>query len=301
MTVQNEGVDELRQASNLIYLQVAGIYLMFAVVIAWGASTPLVWPGFALVTLIAWALIGWGQFALFNALHEGLHGRFGSPHQHLGAYLLSAYPVGFGEGYKQVHLDHHRYFGDPQRDLDYVSYANFPRSRRQMLWRALMNLVGVYALLQFFGFRQQGGSQQSGAVASDRWKLVLVQVGLLALMSATIGWYYYIWLWLLPLVTFGKFYSFLRTFCEHASPDDISTVRTITGTGLGVKLLGAFNFHYHAEHHAYVYVPCAQLPRAHELASAELYDHEATVAPRYEHYEAGYFSLLWRWFKQLPA
>ena len=301
MSAASTRLSELRQASNLIFLQVASIYLMFGMVIAWVGGATVTWPGFAMVSLIAWALIGWGQFALFNALHEGLHGRFGNPHRHFWAYFLSAYPVGFGEGYKQVHLDHHRYFGDPQRDPDYVSYAKFPRNRREMLWRGLLNLIGIYAVLQFFGFRQQRQASQSEVSSRDRWFLVLVQLTLLALMSATVGWFYYFWLWVIPIVTFGKFYAFLRTFCEHASPDNIATVRTITGRGLGVKLLGVFNFHYHGELHAHVFVPCSQLPEAHQLGAEDLYNSSAAVVPRYEHYDRGYFSLLWQWFQQLPT
>jgi fatty acid desaturase len=307
MSANSNGMNELRQADNFIYVQVAAIYLLFALTIAWAAGTPATWPGFALVSLVAWALIGWGQFALFNALHEGLHSRFGKPHRHFCAYILCAYPVGFKESYRPVHLDHHRYFGDPLRDPDYVSYADFPSNRRQMLRRGLMNLVGIYALLQFFGIRQQ---RETAALNEGRnhlggsleWlKLVMVQVALLLLMTYTVGWYYYIWLWLIPIVTFGKFYAFLRTFCEHASPDNAATIRTITGSGLGVKLLGVFNFHYHAEHHAHVFVPCARLPLAHQKVSAELYACAEGSDLHYEHYAKGYFSLLWHWFKQLPA
>ena len=107
-------------------------------------------------------------------------------------------------------------------------------------------------------------------------------------------------LWLLPLATFGKFFAFARTFCEHASPENHTTVRTITGTLAGEKLLGTFSFNYHAEHHEYVFVPCNQLATAHQLSARELFASGRSEEPRYEHYRGGYASLLWTWFRDLP-
>jgi len=130
--------------------------------------------------------------------------------------------------------------------------------------------------------------------------MLLIQGLLLLGFSGTIGWQYYPWLWLLPLVSFGKFFAFARTFSEHASPDNCITVRTITGSIAGEKLLGMFCFNYHAEHHEYVFVPCNQLRTAHQLSAARLFDPQRGEEPHYVHYQGGYGSLLWGWFRALP-
>jgi fatty acid desaturase len=296
-------VQELRTPDNRIFPQVLALYAVFLLatlaVHACAGADPALFLG---VSVLAWATIGWGQLALFNALHEGLHLRFGKPHRPLLAYLLTAWPVGFSENYREVHLDHHRYLGDPQRDPDYVNYANFPRSRREFIARCLKNLSGVYALLQFLGLRQalpRGGNDSASSRRGSR-NMLLTQGLILLVFASTVGWQYYLWLWLVPLVTFGKFFAFARTFSEHASPDDRITVRTVTGSFPGEKLLGMFSFNYHAEHHEYVFVPYRQLRLAHQLSSAELFDPERPGEPRYEHYHGGYLNLLWQWFKALP-
>ena len=293
-------MQELRRADNRLTAGVLALYLpvllcVWLVTTAYAAS-----PALGLLLLLpAWALIGWCQFALFNALHECLHNRFGDPHRGALGYLLAAYPVGFGDSYREVHLDHHRYFGDARRDPDYVNYAGFPGSRRAFRQRLLLNLCGIYAALQFLGLRQAKTEKRSASVAG-LLIVVLVQLIILGLFAASVGWYWYLWLWLAPLATFGKFYGFLRTFCEHASPDDRPTIRTITGAPWDTWILGVFNFRYHGEHHKHVFVPCQLLPAAHALVADSLFGNN-TDEPRYEHWPSGYSGLLRHWYRELPA
>ncbi|MEP4146713.1 MAG: fatty acid desaturase [Halioglobus sp.] len=295
-------IDKLRQPSNAIFLQVTAIYALIAVCV-WSVSS--LWagvnPAFLLASIIAWATIGWCQFALFNALHEGLHRRFGAPHRDWVGYALTAYPVGFDESYRQVHLDHHKFFGDARRDPDFPNYGRFPVSKGEFLLQMGLNLCGWNALLQFLGIRQG----KSPGLAKDNGRniltIALAQLALLGLFAITVGWLYYLWLWLIPLVTFGKFFSSTRAFCEHASPDNKPTIRTITGSLPGEKIFGVFCFHYHAEHHEYVGVPYNQLEQAHEMAADTLYYGEKAEAARYEHFDRGYFQLLRQWYGSLPA
>lgn len=303
-------IDSLKQASNAIFAQVAAIYAL-VVLAVWGVSeleAGLNLP-FILGSVSAWAVIGWCQFALFNALHEALHRRFGRPHREALSYLLAAYPLGFDESYRAVHLDHHKYFGDPLQDPDYPNYANFPRSRGAFALRLFLNLCGWYALLQFLGIHQGGATGAPGdgtPVATARrplLRLALSQLLILAVFALSVGWFYYIWLWLIPLASFAKFFSSTRAFCEHGSPDNEPVIRTITGSYPGEKILGVFCFHYHAEHHRYVGIPYNQLRLAHQQATPALY--EAGGKPpggeRYELYQHGYLRLLLDWFRALPG
>ncbi|MEH6569394.1 MAG: fatty acid desaturase [Halioglobus sp.] len=299
-------IDQLKEANNTIFVQVAAVYLLVAAAVGVVSSIDVdLSLGFVLGSFVAWAVIGWSQFALFNALHEGLHNRFGRPHRDLLAYALTAYTVGFDESYRKLHLDHHKFFGDPLRDPDYPNYGNFPVSQRQFIQRLFLNLCGWYALLQFLGIRQ-GASMSDEAGGNDTpakgsgWRIVIAQIFVLAVFSLTVGWGYYFWLWLFPIVTFGKFFSSTRAFCEHASPDDEQTIRTITGSFLGEKILGVFCFHYHAEHHRYVAVPYTHLAEANAMLADSVYAPPEPGEPRYEHYRHGYWQLLYGWFRKLP-
>ncbi|MEH6592411.1 MAG: fatty acid desaturase [Halioglobus sp.] len=293
--------EQLRQPSNVLFLQVAAVYALVAVCVFLFSGLPLRLNGvFLLASVAAWAIIGWSQFALFNALHEGLHRRFGDPHRDRLCYALSAYPVGFDDSYRRVHLDHHKYFGDPARDPDYPNYGKFPVSRMDFLKQLALNLCGWYAILQFLGIRQGGTSEQEDVPSRAIVPIALAQILLLLLFSVLVGWFYYIWLWLIPLVTFGKFFSSTRAFCEHGSPDNSLTIRTITGSFLGEKVFGVFCFHYHAEHHEFVGVPYNQLQQVHQLEAEEMYTGSRVEGVRYEHFERGYFQLLHQWYKGLP-
>lgn len=299
-------VRNLKQPSNAIFFQVAGVYaVMIATIYGVGTINPSDAPLFLTASVLAWAIIGWGQFALFNALHEGLHRRFGSPHREFLCFGLAAYPLGFDETYRQIHLDHHKYFGDAQRDPDYFNYGAFPTSKRAFIGRFLLNLCGWNAMLQFFGLQQAGGgvsadSKKAPVVKRPLLKLLAAQLLVLSLFSVTVGWLYYFWLWLLPLATFGKLFTSTRAFCEHASPDNEPTIRTITGGYLGEKILGVFCFHYHAEHHLYVGIPYNQLEEAHVLLRGSIFTAEYEQPPRYEMYSQGYFQLIYKWFRDLP-
>ncbi len=295
-------IEQLRQPSNAIFAQVAAIYGLIAASILFVSTiTAGLEPAFLLASLAAWTVIGWCQFALFNALHEGLHRRFGDPNRDRLGYALTAYPLGFDESYRQVHLDHHKYFGDAQRDPDFPNYGHFPTTRREMLLRLGLNLCGWNALLQFLGMRQGNTTPEAKGPGRNIVTIALAQLAILLLFSVTVGWFYYLWLWLIPLVTFGKFFSSTRAFCEHGSPDNRPTIRTITGSLPGEKIFGVFCFHYHAEHHEYVGVPYNQLKQAHELAAAGLYTGESYGAVHYEHFDRGYFQLLRQWYRSLPA
>ena len=296
----------LKEASNTIFQQVAGVYVAVIAVVACVSTTSVSLNlSFVLCSIAAWVVIGWCQFALFNALHEGLHNRFGEPHRDFLAYALAGYIVGFDESYRKVHLDHHKFFGDPARDPDYPNYGNFPTSRRQFLWRLFLNLCGWHALLQFLGVRQSslmpdGGSKVDNSGSGSLLRIAMAQLIVLAAFSLTVGWGYYIWLWLVPIVTFGKFFSSTRAFCEHANPDNQRTIRTITGSFLGEKILGVFCFHYHAEHHRYVAIPYIHLAEANETLAEAVYAAPESGEPRYEHYRHGYWQLLYGWFRGLP-
>jgi fatty acid desaturase len=288
---------ELREmlcGSNHIYIDLAMIYgLLIACIAVLSLLHQASWT-WAYVPLGAaiYVVIGWGQFCLSNGQHEAIHHNFGAPHRESISMFLTAYPIGLTRAYRQVHFNHHRYFGDAVRDPDYGNYANFPASKLALLKRLLINVSGFIALRQFL--RQETGQSSRFDVA----QLVVVQLIILALFSMVTSPLYYCIFWLLPIITIARCCSFMRTFCEHAN--EISgeefTYRSINGSTLQTLVLGMFRFNYHAEHHLYPSVPYPHLPRTSQI----ILQRAGPDQRIYEIYNGGYLGLLFHWSKSLP-
>ena len=253
--------------------------------------------------IVAFLIIGWAQFSISHGLHEAVHKNLGENQNDLIAGLLTAWPIGFTMSYRDIHLDHHRYFGNGSKDPDFAGYSDFPRSKRQLLTRILFNGSGVPAIWQFFFQR----SPSKSPAASRNWKmemvgLIIVQFSIFAALGTFIGWFAYPLFWVLPIITLGKMFSSTRLLCEHGSPDGIPVIRTILGTPSETKTLGAFNFHYHGEHHIYPTVPFAGLPKLFEHHQSAFGDASVRTNPEisYEIFNGGYLKLLAYWFSILP-
>jgi fatty acid desaturase len=194
--------------------------------------------------------------------------------------------------YRDIHLEHHKYFGENGVDPDYTSYAVFPRTRGEFLLRFVKNATGVGTVLQFL---TQKPKKTKANPNVERALLVGTQLVVAALLTWTVGWFAYPLLWLTPLVTVGKLCSSTRAFCEHAAPTGPPVIRTITGNFFQTITFGSFAFNYHAEHHYRPWIPYVNLPRARPLLAGDLVDQAEFVQ-----FRGGYFALLFRWYRSLP-
>lgn len=288
-----------------------GIAAAFALA---GAYADLPAPLSYSIYLVSFLTIGWCQFALSNGLHEALHHNFFNRRTDLLADLLLGFPLGVRTAaYRQVHLAHHRHFGDPALDPDYPVYARFPRSRLQMLAVFATYASGVPAARQFLDLLRKGGSPAAASGVEDRGVpqggplgLLVYHGALLLAISVWLGPLYYLGLWILPLCTVAKTLSALRLFCEHAVPQEPGAppfvIRTVTGSPIEVGTLGPYGFHYHGEHHILPSVPYAHLGALHELLSAARAAGTVTGpdAAHYELFQGGYAALLAGWVRRLP-
>jgi fatty acid desaturase len=287
-------LDDLSLRSDWIYFEVAGLYsLCFIMLYAVSRCDPHLGSLRALlVEIVAFVTIAWCQFSLTNGQHEALHRNFGKKQNDTLAALLTAYPIGMTMCYRDVHLSHHRYFGDPALDPDYAAYAYFPKSKFQFLTRLLKYSCGVVTIKQFF-------TQKAPTAECDKRReigmLVLTQLAIASLFSVFLSPLDYVLFWILPIVTLGKLFSSTRTLCEHAKPGGF-TLRTITGNSIQTMILGMFHFNFHAEHHLYPRIPYTKLADAQRVLADRIVQRNQDR----EVYDGGYINLLVHWFWMLP-
>lgn len=293
----------IKPRSNIIYFEVLAYYLIILIIITGIKYVLTMEINFLVISyfLFSIIIIGWCQFSLSNALHEALHKNFGKKHNEFLSAILTAYPIGFTFAYRKTHMDHHKYFGNPELDPDFDSYSPFPKSKVDMLKRIIYNISGIAAIKQFFFENRKNRKKDAGK--SDFIALTITQFFILTifvlvfnepfLISGVIA---YIFFWLFPLVSIAKLFSSTRLLCEHGSPNNRLTFRTITGNIFQTNTLGAFKFNYHAEHHIEPYIPYSSLKQAKEIIKGSIRNKEV----EYEEYQKGYFWLLYSWFKMLP-
>jgi fatty acid desaturase len=240
----------------------------------------------------AFLSIAWSQLSLLNANHDGLHMNFGKQHNDLLMWILTGYPIGLSLGFRDLHWQHHRHMGDPELDPDFGNYCAFPKSKAALILRVCKNASGIVAVWQFL--KGQGGNGKSAW--GEQLKMALVQLVILSLFSAVLGPLYYFGFWILPLITLTRAFTFLRTFCEHASPERDFTLRTLRGRWFQTDTLGMYNFNFHSEHHLYPSIPYPNLPGTSALILERLGDPN----PVYEVYDGGYLQWLSEQFRALP-
>ncbi|MEW6268746.1 MAG: fatty acid desaturase [Thermodesulfobacteriota bacterium] len=302
--------DELRalqHAPRRLALHVAPIYL--AIVLVFAGLRAVATSGVAWLPWIAYPLafvvVGWCQFAIVQALHEAAH-------QVLGrktwgstlAGMLMTYPLALTLQFRGQHLDHHRHFGDPDKDPDFDGYARFPRSKLALVAHLVRSATGIPAIVSFLrkSSDQSTLQAQGTTVAAELAKLVAAQAVVFALLTLALGPWHYVFLWALPLLTVVKLCTAARLLCEHGSPDKPFVWRSFGGTFVERNLLGAFGLNYHAEHHLYPTIPyenLAQVFRRHldarRTAGAAADDDFLEV------YCGGHLGLLRDWFRELPT
>jgi fatty acid desaturase len=264
------------QAALILAGNWALIFLAFALAGFGYAAMPAVWAslgldlipplcGQAACLVLALMLLAGRQMALAVVMHEAVHETFFKSkalNAHLCGWLAAAPMAFYAEGYKHVHVRHHR-LGGTLRDPDapFVrGYPALPASMARKILRDISGVVGVKTLVQNLRLHQPVG-----------WLRFLVVHALLAalLWYMGIGWSYLLW-W----AAFFFFFPFifrLRLMGEHgtALAREHGDVRHYTTTVLAGPLERLFiapnGVHYHVEHHLMPAVPIYRLRQLHRL------------------------------------
>lgn len=185
---------------------------------------------------------------------------------------LSAFSIGFTMAYREIHLHHHRELGS-DTDPDLPNYQPFPLTKAQFALDLLLLLTGTKAIIQFIK-QMFVKKTKTRAKKMDRGLIgvILTQLAIAAAFWWSGHWTGYLILWLLPLVTLAKTFTYLRNVSEHtisgeAHANEMHRMRTILCGPIEQFLFAPMYFNYHAEHHLYPGIPYYNLPKAHEILS----------------------------------
>jgi fatty acid desaturase len=256
--------EDLRRVPSLRNaVSVVSCFAQMAVVIG-GAiwlHNPFAWVG-------AFLLMGRAHAQLGALMHEAAHRllfRNRKANDLVGRWLLGY--VGFTntDGYRRVHMAHHREEFGPE-EPDVPLYAGYPipkESFRRKLVRDATGQTGWKLLKQQLSALKQGDTRAKRTVV----KIYGVQL-LLATASAAVGYPLVYWLlWFAPYMTVWRVINRLRSVAEHGgmqrSKDRRQTTHSVQQHWLARSVVVPYWIGWHLAHHCDSGIPMRNLPRYH--------------------------------------
>lgn len=271
---------------------------LWCVLHAWaviGASMALyaLWPN-PLTFLAAVILIGSRQLGLAILMHDAAHGvlmKTRALNEWVGQWLCAYPTMADMVSYRHYHLVHHRrtqQADDPDLSLS-AKFPITPDSFRRKMLRDLSGQTGFKQRKAQF-LRSLGKPGDPFAVrAKGFWDRIgrqyLVQLILLALMSAFGKPHYFLMFWVLPNITWQMAITRVRNIAEHAivpdNDDVFRNARTTYAAWWVRAMVAPYWVNYHVDHHLLFYVPCYNLPKLHGLLLAKGYGAQMEIQPNY--------------------
>ncbi|NNE58869.1 MAG: fatty acid desaturase family protein [Hellea sp.] len=262
-----------------------GFWLTFhvwAVIITAGLLF-ILWPNpFSFV--LAVIIIGSRQHGLAILMHDAAHSALFEDRKindFVGKWLLAAPYGGDLKAYRKYHLVHHKYT-QTDRDPDLVLSNKFPVTKQSLIRKFLRDISGITFLrIQIATFRLRRGKDVSlkgtdAFEATSFWPTLITNAVILGTLTFAGCWWAYFALWLLPHMTVFWVVLRLRNIAEHAMTDHsdnpLTHARTTKTNWLTRSILSPYWVNYHVEHHAYMFVPCFNLPKLHKAFEGDGYD-----------------------------
>ncbi|MGH9132720.1 MAG: fatty acid desaturase family protein [Ilumatobacteraceae bacterium] len=261
-------------------LSVVSVYAQTALVL-WATVRfgPWTWP-------LGFVLMGRAHAQFASLMHEAAH-RLLFANRKLndlvGRWLLGYPSFTSTDAYRRVHMAHHRQeFGPDEPDIPlYSGYPIGAASLRRKLLRDLTGRTG----LRLFREQAAGFRSPNPKVRRTLWKIVGVQLVLLAVSIAAGYPLVYPLLWLLPFLTVWRLINRLRSIAEHggleASSDRRVTTHSVSQHALARFLLVPYNIGWHLAHHVDAGVPFRNLPRYHRAMIDSGYVGDGVEYPSY--------------------
>lgn len=278
--------EELRRISSWRNaLSVVGLYVQTAVIVVVAVR----WTPWAIVP--AFLLMGRTHAQFASLMHEAAHRLLFSnkrANDMVGRWLLGYPSFTSTDAYRRVHMAHHRQeFGPDEPDIAlYRGYPISPDSLRRKLIRDATGRTGLKLMRGLFG-NARSSNQQSRRTF---WKIMAVQVLLLAAAIASGHWWVYPVLWVAPYLTVWRVINRLRSIAEHGgmhmSTDRRETTHSVVQSRPARFMLVPYNIGWHLAHHVDSGVPFRHLPRLHRMLHESGYVDATIEYPSY--------SALWR-------
>lgn len=241
------------------WLVIAACMLVFA---RW--PNPFTW-------LVCSALIGGRQLGLSILMHDAAHRvlmRHAGLNDFAGHWLCGGAVGAHMYDYRPYHLSHHRHTQQDQ-DPDLVLSAPFPISASSLWRKVWRDMSGRTGIKQRVAQLRPTASRGVSGVLRHGKAFVLCNLLLLGLLWSAGQPMLYVWLWLLPLLTWFQLFSRVRNIAEHAVTGDrnnrLRNTRTTFANLFERALVAPYWVNYHLEHHLYTFVPCWKLRQAHRL------------------------------------
>lgn len=298
----------VRELSRLRPLHVIwSTFYLWSMILA-AFVTVAFWPTWWAV-LLAIPIIGTRYYALSIIGHDGFHRRSFTKIKVNDLFndLCIFGPVGaITRINNRNHLRHHQFLATTN-DPDLHKYGSF---NKRNAWELFGYLTGASSVVRsvrnvyggglFIGSDNEVPRPQRRDEHYDL-RLIVILVGwqlvLIGGLSASIGWWAYPVLWLLPIYVFSFLADNFRSFAEHSQPeadDGVEERRLITYLSNPVEKLffAPMNMNYHAAHHLWPSIPYYNLPKA-DLEMRQR-------AGRALEYRGSYLAYLFRYFRSLP-
>ncbi len=268
-------IDDVRNALTTLSVLVTPILIVAVVarIDAWWAIA------------LAFVPMGISQNRMYILHHEAAHRLLFSNrfiNDRIGINVLGWLPFGTGtHHYRRGHANHHRDEFGPN-EPDFLLYAFYPivaASFRRKLRRDATG-VSAYRIMRprFTGLKKPQYRNLSLRFFAGQ---VLV-FGLFVWASAPM---LYLWLWLLPYLTYYQVQNRLRSIAEHGgmtrSDDRRHTTHHVEQRWIARVLFVPYGVGYHLAHHVDSGVPFRNLPMLHRALRDAGYLDSASVWPSY--------------------
>ncbi|MBA3857750.1 MAG: hypothetical protein C0507_12655 [Cyanobacteria bacterium PR.3.49] len=226
---------------------------------------------------IAIPIIGIQYYSLLIIGHDGLHRRLfqSVPLNDLWSDLFIFGPIMcITRIHRHNHMNHHRETAT-EADPDRHKYTHAGKRTNSDYLLFLTGLPTLLPSLTNILSRNKNKQNTKSAATSHpgptlRDVIILAswQIALLGGLTASIGWWAYPILWILPVYVFGYLADLLRVFCEHSMLSDDETADqslrliSIQGNNIECAIFAPHNMNHHASHHLWPSIPYYNLPRA---------------------------------------
>ncbi len=262
-------IPSARNGLSVLFLYVQTALLLTATIVTPGWWRLLVWP-------VVFVLMGRTHAQFASLMHEAAHRLLfakRSVNDWVGKWLLGYPAFTTTEGYRRVHMAHHREeFGPDEPDIPlYANYPVSPASLRRKLTRDAEGRTGLKLMRQ----QVRGLRNPDREARHVQYRIWTVQAVLLAATVVAGVWWLYPIFWLLPFLTVWRVINRLRSIAEHggmmASKDRRITTHSVR-QHIGARfMLVPYNIGWHLAHHVDSGVPFRNLPRYHEALRAAGY------------------------------